>query len=126
MEMYPKLNVLGGELISCCSSPITGFFRDGYCNTCAEDVGAHTVCCLLTVDFLEFSKQVGNDLSTPRPEFQFPGLSPGDQWCVCAARWQQAYEAGAQPPVILSATHMEALAFISLESLMENAIDLEV
>lgn len=96
--MKDDLNVLGGALRPCCGDPVTGFFRDGYCRTCEEDVGNHTVCAELTEEFLEFSKLSGNDLSTPRPEYNFPGLKPGDRWCVCAARWVQAFNAGCAPP----------------------------
>jgi uncharacterized protein (DUF2237 family) len=115
------MNVLGGPLRSCCCTPVTGFFRDGYCRTCEEDVGNHTVCAEMTDEFLEFSKLVGNDLSTPRPEYHFPGLRPGDRWCLCAARWLEAYLAGCAPPVALSATHQKALEVIPLEVLRQFA-----
>ena len=103
--MDAKLNVLGEELASCSEEPLTGYFRDGCCNTEAGDVGSHTVCTRVTADFLEFSRAAGNDLSTPRPEFGFAGLRPGDQWCLCAARWQEALDAGKAPLVVLQATH---------------------
>jgi uncharacterized protein (DUF2237 family) len=119
-----QLNVLGGELESCCFAPITGFYRDGYCNTSIEDTGSHTVCVRMTTPFLLFSSKVGNDLSTPRPEYEFPGLIEGDQWCLCAARWKEAYDAGVAPSVVLSSTHQRALELIPLELLMEYALDL--
>jgi hypothetical protein len=114
-------NVLGGPLKECCRSPVTGFFRNGRCDTCAEDAGLHVVCVEVTEEFLQFSAVVGNDLGTPRPEFDFPGLTPGDRWCLCAARWKQAYDAGVAPPVILGATHREALRVVPLEELQEHA-----
>ena len=117
-------NVLGGLLGSCSEAPITGFFRDGCCNTSDEDLGSHTICVVLTADFLEFSKRRGNDLSTPRPEFAFPGLKPGDRWCLCAARWQQALLAGKAPQVVLNATNEAALLVVSLDDLKPHAIDL--
>lgn len=119
-----QLNVLGGTLESCCMDPLTGFYRDGFCHTSSYDTGSHTVCTRVTEAFLEYSKLAGNDLSTPRPEYQFPGLKPGDKWCVCAARWMQAHEDGFAPPVVLSSTHQRALEIIPLELLMENALDL--
>jgi uncharacterized protein (DUF2237 family) len=112
----PK-NVLGTELKCCCLKPLTGFYRDGYCKTGAEDRGSHTICVRVTDEFLAFSKSRGNDLSTPRPEFQFPGLVGGDKWCLVAMRWQEALEAGAAPDVVLEATHESALQFVSLEDL---------
>jgi len=117
-------NVLGGKLEVCCTSPMTGFFRDGCCNTGPEDVGSHTVCVELTGEFLAFSKSVGNDLSTPHLQWGFPGLQPGDRWCLCAPRWQEALNAGFAPKVILSATHEAALAFCDLEDLKAHAVDL--
>lgn len=114
-------NVLGGPLKSCSRKPTTGFFRDGFCRTCAEDVGSHTVCVEMTAEFLAFSGQSGNDLSTPRPELGFPGLAPGDRWCVCAARWLQGWAAGVAPPVNLAATHERALDIIPLEALQVHA-----
>jgi uncharacterized protein len=113
-------NVLGEELEPCSARPLTGFFRDGHCNTCAQDHGSHTVCALMTAEFLAFSKYVGNDLSTPRPEFQFPGLKPGDQWCLCAARFLQAHDEGCAPKVRLDATHVRALEIIPLEVLQQH------
>lgn len=116
-------NVIGGELESCCKFPMTGFFRDGYCRTCEEDVGRHTVCIRVTDQFLAFSKMAGNDLSTPMPELDFQGLIAGDQWCLCAERWQQAFEAGAAPNVVLSATDLSTLEIIDLKSLQQYAVD---
>ena len=116
------LNVLGTELEPCSFDPLTGFYRDGCCNTGQEDAGVHTVCVVLTSEFLEFSKRVGNDLSTPRPEFGFPGLQPGDQWCLCAPRWQEAFEAGAAPRVVLTATHRATLEWVSLADLETHAV----
>lgn len=115
------VNVLGGPLTLCSNDPVTGFFRDGHCNTCAEDRGSHTVCALMTAEFLAFSKYVGNDLSTPRPEFGFAGLNPGDQWCLCAARFLQAHDEGCAPQVRLLATHERALEIVPLEVLQQNA-----
>ena len=117
-------NVLGGKLETCSISPMTGFFRNGCCDTAPEDVGSHTVCCVATAEFLEFSRKVGNDLSTPYPDFGFPGLKPGDRWCLCAPRWQQALEAGKAPRIVLRATHEGALAYCTLEDLKKYAIDL--
>ena len=122
--MEAKLNVLGEPLLSCSEEPMTGFFRDGCCNTSAEDLGRHVVCVRVTAEFLEFSKSRGNDLSTPLPEFGFPGLKPGDQWCLCAARWQEALEAGKAPRVILQSTHAAALKVIRLPDLKKFALDL--
>ena len=118
----PK-NVLGTELKSCCTAPMTGFYRDGYCRTGASDHGLHIVCTVMTAEFLEFSKSVGNDLSTPVPEWQFPGLNPGDQWCLCMLRWKEALEAGCPPKVVLESTHMSAIEFVSLDDMKANAID---
>ena len=117
-------NVFGGELESCCTNPMTGWFRDGCCNTDERDRGLHVVCAEMTAEFLEFSKEQGNDLSTPRPEFIFPGLKAGDKWCLCAARWQEAFEAGAAPQVILEATHEKALEVCDLDDLRAFAISL--
>ena len=122
--MEAKLNVLGEPLATCSERPLTGFFRDGCCNTSPEDLGLHTVCTRVTAEFLEFSKSRGNDLSTPHPEFGFPGLKPGDQWCLCAARWQEALEAGAAPRVVLRATHAAALRVVKLADLKKYALDL--
>ena len=118
----PSVNVLGEPLDPCSSDPLTGFFRDGACNTCAEDRGSHTVCAVLTDEFLAFSKYVGNDLSTPRPEFRFPGLKAGDRWCLCAARFLQAAEEGCAPRVNLSATHARALDIVPLDVLQAHAL----
>lgn len=115
-------NVLGGELQSCCTSPMTGFYRDGLCRTGAGDAGVHTVCVEVTAEFLEFSKSRGNDLSTPIEGYDFPGLVPGDRWCLCAARWKEAYDAGMAPRVLLEATHMATLEFVDLEELEEYAL----
>jgi uncharacterized protein (DUF2237 family) len=116
-------NVLGGPLEECGRDPVTGFYRDGCCTTGPEDVGSHTVCAVVTSEFLAHQQQVGNDLSTPRPEYGFPGLQPGDRWCVVAIRWLQAYRDGVAAPVVLAATHERALDAIPLEALQENAID---
>jgi hypothetical protein len=118
-----KLNVLGEPLAPCSEQPLTGFFRDGCCNTGKEDLGSHTVCTRVTAEFLEFSRSRGNDLSTPHPEFGFPGLKPGDQWCLCAARWQEALQAGAAPRVVLQATHAAALRVVKLADLKKHALD---
>jgi len=118
----PK-NVLGGELKSCCTDPMTGFYRDGFCRTGADDTGRHTVCILATDDFLAYSKSVGNDLSTPMPQYAFPGLSEGDKWCLCMLRWREALAAGMAPLVFLEATHEAALTVVSLEDLKKYAID---
>ena len=116
-------NVIGGELEPCGTEPLTGFYRDGCCDSGPDDLGNHSVCAVVSREFLEHQTQVGNDLVTPRPEFGFPGLTPGDRWCVCAARWQEAYEAGAAPPVVLAATHARALEVIDLEALRQHAAD---
>lgn len=116
-------NVLGGPLEMCGDDPVTGFYRDGCCNTGPEDVGNHTVCAVASSEFLAHQRAVGNDLSTPRPEFGFRGLQPGDRWCVCASRWLQAYEAGAAAPVVLAATHARALEVVPVEALQEHAVD---
>lgn len=117
-------NVLGRPLGDCSKAPMTGFFRDGCCNTSDEDTGSHTVCAVVTADFLRFSKSRGNDLSTPAPQFGFPGLKPGDRWCLCASRWREALQAGAAPLVVLGATHERALEIVSLEDLKRHAIDM--
>ncbi len=116
-------NVLGGELQPCSFDPLTGFYRDGCCNTGAEDLGVHTVCVEVTDQFLDFSARVGNDLSTPRPELGFSGLRAGDQWCLCAARWKEAYDAGMAPKVRLESTHRSTLEWVSLDELKAFAID---
>jgi len=118
-------NVLGGDLIVCSSDPMTGFFRTGTCDTCGDDTGMHTVCAVMTAEFLEFSKAAGNDLSTPMPAWQFPGLQPGDRWCLCLPRWIEALEAGMAPQLVLQATHMSAIEFLSMETLLEYAVDPE-
>ena len=115
-------NVLGTELELCCMSPRTGFYRDGVCRTGKEDLGLHVVCAEMTEEFLEFSMNQGNDLSTPNPEFDFPGLYPGDRWCICVERWKEALKAGVAPPVILEATHMLAVEFVDLKDLVDRAI----
>jgi uncharacterized protein (DUF2237 family) len=117
-------NVLGGPLESCSQRPLTGFLRDGCCNTNAQDVGLHTVCVVVTEDFLAFSLARGNDLSTPHPEYDFPGLKPGDRWCLCAARWLEAFEAGMAPRVVLGATNLVTLRVVPLEYLKQYAVDL--
>jgi len=122
--MDAKLNVLGEALLPCSDDPLTGFFRDGCCNTDATDLGSHTVCVRVTAEFLAFSREQGNDLSTPMPEFGFPGLKPGDQWCLCAARWQEALKAGRAPRVVLQATHAAALRIVKLADLKRFAVDL--
>jgi uncharacterized protein (DUF2237 family) len=114
-------NVLGGPLVPCSMDPLTGFFRNGCCETGPEDVGMHTVCAVMTAEFLAFSRSVGNDLSTPRPEFGFPGLKPGDRWCLCAPRWKEALDAGVAPRVVLAATHEEVLAISPLGILKDHA-----
>ncbi|MCX7717624.1 MAG: DUF2237 domain-containing protein [Candidatus Sumerlaeaceae bacterium] len=116
-------NVLGKPLEPCSFDPLTGFYRTGCCETGPDDLGAHLICTQVTEEFLEFSKRVGNDLSTPRPEFGFPGLKPGDRWCVCAARWKQALDAGVAAPVVLAATHEDALQFVTIAELIRHAID---
>ncbi len=116
-------NVLGGELEPCGTDPLTGFYRDGCCNTSPEDLGSHTVCAVVSAEFLAHQQRVGNDLSTPRPEYRFPGLRPGDRWCVVAARWLQAYQDGVAAPVVLAATHARALEIVPLDALREHAVD---
>lgn len=118
----PK-NVLGGELKQCCTDPMTGFYRDGYCRTGPEDTGRHTVCIVATDEFLEYSKSAGNDLSTPMPEFRFPGLAAGDKWCLVAVRWRQALEAGMAPMVILEACHESVLEIVTLDDLKRYAVE---
>jgi uncharacterized protein (DUF2237 family) len=118
----PK-NVLGTDLQPCCYAPMTGFYRDGYCKTGPEDLGLHLVCAVMTEEFLQFSRRVGNDLSTPVPAYQFPGLKPGDRWCLCVTRWVEAFQAGMAPQVVLEATHMSAIEFADLEDLKRHAVD---
>jgi uncharacterized protein len=120
----PSINVLDGPLGECSERPVTGFFRNGCCDTSAEDFGSHTVCAVMTEEFLAFSKAAGNDLSTPVPQFGFAGLKPGDRWCLCAPRWQQAFEAGKAPRVVLQATHRGALDYCDLADLKRHAVDL--
>lgn len=122
--MTVEHNVLGGPLEECGTEPLTGFYRDGCCNTGAEDLGSHTVCAVMTSEFLQYQQQTGNDLLTPRPEFGFPGLRPGDRWCVVAARWLAAYNEGVAAPVVLAATHERALDIVPLEALDEHAVDI--
>ena len=122
--MDEQRNVLGGPLATCGTRPMTGFFRSGCCETSEEDHGSHTVCARMTAEFLSFSQEAGNDLSTPRPTFGFPGLKPGDCWCLCAARWREALEAGVAPPVVLAATHESALEVVSLDDLRANAAEI--
>ncbi len=119
----PPLNVLRHVQEPCSNRPLTGFFRDGHCNTCAEDRGHHTVCAVMTAEFLAYSKYVGNDLSTPRPEYRFPGVQPGESWCLCAGRFLQAHEEGCAPNVRLAATHLRALDVVPLEVLTLYALD---
>ncbi len=117
----PSINVLGGVLEPCSTRPLTGFYRDGCCNTGAEDAGLHTVCVVLTADFLLFSKSRGNDLSTPMPQYGFPGLKPGERWCLCASRWKEAFDADVAPQVVLEATHAATLHVVSLADLKQHA-----
>lgn len=120
--MTNSKNVLGKPLETCCKSPMTGFYRNGCCDTGAEDFGLHTVCAQVTAEFLEYSKNKGNDLITPMPMYNFPGLKPGDKWCLCVSRWQEALEAGVAPPIILPSTHEKTLQFVPLEVLQEHSI----
>ena len=120
----PSRNVLGGSMAICSSRPLTGFLRNGCCETSPEDIGSHTVCAVMTAAFLAFSRSRGNDLSTPRPEFGFAGLKPGDHWCLCAPRWQEALEAGAAPQVVLRATEEGALRYCTMADLTRHAVDL--
>ena len=123
---YPKpRNVLGGELKSCCTDPMTGFYRDGYCRTGPDDVGRHTVCIVATEEFLKYSASVGNDLSTPMPQFSFPGVKDGDKWCLCVTRWQQALEDDMAPQVVLASTHESALQVVKIADLKRYAADLD-
>ena len=118
-----SINVFGTQLETCCNDPKTGFFRNGLCDTCNEDIGVHTVCILATEKFLNFSKSAGNDLSTPRPELQFPAVKPGDRWCLCAIRWKEAYDKGMAPPVFLESTHIETLKLVDLNLLQQYAVN---
>lgn len=115
-------NVLGSELVACCYKPMTGFYRNGYCQTGPEDTGTHTVCAVMTAEFLQFTNEQGNDLVTPIPLYDFPGLKPGDKWCLCATRWKQAAKAGVAPPIILEATHQKTLSIIDFELLLEHKL----
>lgn len=124
MEKEPAINVFGDPLKPCNFDPITGFFRDGCCNTCEQDQGSHTVCAVMTDEFLAYSKYVGNDLSTPMPAFNFKGLQSGDRWCLCAARFLQAHDEGCAPAVHLASTHKRALEIVPLEILRQHAMDL--
>jgi uncharacterized protein len=121
MARHENVNVVGGELLPCSRDPLTGFYRDGCCATGPEDAGSHTVCTIVTEEFLRFSALAGNDLSTPRPAWGFPGLTPGDRWCVCAARWLEAYDAGCAPAVVLGATHALAAEIVPVEALIAHA-----
>jgi uncharacterized protein (DUF2237 family) len=116
-------NVLGQDLEVCCDSPVTGFYRDGKCRTGSDDAGRHVICAQVTQEFLEFSRQWGNDLISPQPAIGFPGLQPGDRWCLCAYRWKAALDAGVAPPVILAATHVSALEYVDLDDLKRHALD---
>ena len=121
--MADDRNVLGGELEPCGTDPLTGFYRDGCCSTGPDDLGSHTVCAVVTAEFLAHQRSIGNDLLTPRPEYRFPGLRPGDRWCVVAARWLQAYQDGVAAPVVLASTHAAALDIIPLDALRQHAVD---
>ena len=123
MDIYLSINVYGKELETCCDNPKTGFFRNGMCDTCKEDLGVHTVCILATEEFLVFSKGAGNDLSTPRPEFNFPGVKPGNRWRLCAMRWKEAYEQGKAPPVFLESTHEATLKLVDFNILQQYAVN---
>ena len=120
-DVAQSVNVFGEPLKLCCTSPITGFYRDGFCNTGSSDFGTHVVCSIMTKDFLDFSKSKGNDLSTPNDIYAFPGLKPGDKWCLCVLRWKEAYDAGKAPKVILESTHDKALKYVSIEELISHA-----
>jgi len=121
--MSKASNVLGQPLQACSFEPLTGFYRDGCCHTGPGDRGLHTVCTVVTSEFLRFSKAAGNDLSTPMPEYEFPGLNPGDRWCLCVTRWMEAFDAGCAPQVVLEATHISALEYVSLEDLQDHAVE---
>ena len=123
MDIYLSINVYGKELETCCDNPKTGFFRNGMCDTCKEDFGVHTVCILATEEFLVISKGAGNDLSTPRPEFNFTGVKPGNRWCLCAMRWKEAYEQGKAPPVFLESTHEATLKLVDFNILQQYAVN---
>ena len=123
MAREPEINVFGETIAECGTDPMTGFYRDGCCSTGPDDLGSHTVCAVVSEEFLAQQREVGNDLITPRPEYRFAGLKPGDRWCVCAARWLQAHEAGVAPPVVLAATHQAATCIVPLEILRNYAAD---
>ena len=123
MDIYLSINVYGKELETCCDNPKTGFFRNGMCDTCKEDLGVHTVCILATEEFLVFSKGAGNDLSTSRPEYNFPGVKPGNRWCLCAMRWKEAYEQGKAPPVFLESTHEATLKLVDFNIMQQYAVN---
>ncbi len=125
LTMIEPKNVLGGKLECCCTNPMTGFFRDGFCRTDEHDHGRHVVCAIVTDEFLKFSRAMGNDLITPRPEYRFPGLKEGDKWCLCAIRWKEAFDAGVAPKVLLKSTHEAALRYVSLKALQLYALDAE-
>ncbi len=127
MSIHPdpninRLNVLGEPMASCCYAPITGYFRNGFCHTATTDLGQHTMCAQMTAEFLNFSQKVGNDLITPLPEVDFPGLEPGDFWCICVTRWVEAYQAGIAPPIKIQACHQAVLSYVPLDVLMEYAV----
>jgi uncharacterized protein len=122
MKIDPSVNALGEPLIACSTDPLTGYFRNGACDTCDQDKGSHTVCAVMTAEFLAYSKYVGNDLSTPKPEWGFPGLKPGDHWCLCAARFLQAHDEGCAPQVSLKATHARALEVVPIDVLRLYAV----
>ncbi len=123
--MSDAKNVLGEQLQVCCTSPMTGYYRNGVCDTGAGDFGAHTVCAQMTEEFLTYTKSMGNDLSTPRPMYEFPGLKAGDKWCLCASRWKEALDDGVAPKVVLSATHASTLEYASLDELKQHAADVD-
>ena len=123
MSKAEVINIFGDKIEACCHDPVTGYFRDGFCNTDEHDFGIHVVCAEITEDFLTFSKAMGNDLSTPRPEFNFPGLKEGDRWCLCALRWKEAYDAGVAPRVYLESCHLNALSYVTKEQLEEFAVN---
>ena len=125
MPQAKAKNVLGGELECCCTSPLTGYYRDGFCQTGPDDTGKHVVCTIMTDEFLRFSRAMGNDLSTPREEYRFPGLKAGDKWCLCALRWKEAFDAGLAPKVLLKSTNEAVLRYVSLKSLQLNAFQEE-
>ena len=123
MSKAEVINIFGDKIEACCHDPVTGYFRDGFCNTDEHDFGSHVVCAEITEDFLTFSKAMGNDLSTPRPEFNFPGLKEGDRWCLCALRWKEAYDAGVAHRVFLESCHLNALSYVTKEQLEEFAVN---